>query len=490
MKVFRDGAPFSHPSEKSIQQFNSILPKLINLCSGVPSPGKAIENLCRFVEATGARESFLNLFQENEKFLELLLILFGSSGLLSQTLIKRPDLIDLLTDVDAIYKFKPPEKFSEELDNFLSTESTLDSKAIILRSFKQAEELRIGVRYLIKEADLEGTLSDLSNLADAYLAAVFKLACEEVNKKASHSIPENFCIIGMGKLGGGELNFGSDLDIIFVYDELEENSSEGISYSTISQLIYKLTSEMTEAGYAYKIDTELRPEGGSGVLVLSVKGYENYFKSRARIWEQQAMVRARVVAGNKEVGKKFLAVAHNFVFQEKFEYSSLIEISRLRERIEIELAQEKTKGKNVKLGFGAIADIEFVMQILQLIHGKKNPRLRETNTIEAINKFVEHGMIDQLKAEKVKENYLFLRKLECALRIIGVTPSNNLPKDPSDLAQLSRLMSYKGSDAKNLGKNLLNDYKKHTTHMREYYRDTIGQLLRTGRGSVSDNTSV
>ena len=294
----------------------------------------------------------------------------------------------------------------------------------------------------------------------------------------------------MGKLGGGELNFGSDLDIIFVYDELEENSSEGISYSTISQLIYKLTSEMTEAGYAYKIDTELRPEGGSGVLVLSVKGYENYFKSRARIWEQQAMVRARVVAGNKEVGRKFLAVAHNFVFQEKFEYSSLIEISRLRERIEIELAQEKTKGKNVKLGFGGIADIEFVMQILQLIHGTKNPRLRETNTIEAINKFVEHGMIDQLKAEKVKENYLFLRRLECALRIIGVTPSNNLPKDTSDLAQLARLMSYKGSDAKNLANNLLNDYEKHTTYIREYYRDTIGQLLRTGRGSVSDNTSI
>jgi glutamate-ammonia-ligase adenylyltransferase len=193
---------------------------------------------------------------------------------------------------------------------------------------------------------------------------------------------------------------------------------------------------MTEAGYAYKIDTELRPEGGSGVLVLSVKGYENYFKSRARIWEQQAMVRARVVAGNREVGKKFLAVAHKFVFQEKFEYSSLIEISRLRERIEMELAQEKTKGKNVKLGFGGIADIEFVMQILQLIHGKKNPRLRETNTIEAINKFVAQGMIDQVKADQVKENYLFLRKLECALRIIRVIPSNSLPKDTSDLASL------------------------------------------------------
>ena len=202
LKVFRDGPAFSHPSEKSIQYFNLILPKLINQCSRVPSPGKAIENLCRFVEATGARESFLNLFQENEKFLELLLILFGSSGLLSQILIKRPDFVDLLTDIEAIYRFKPLEKISEELDKILSTESTLDSKAIILRGFKQAEELRIGVRFLIKEADLEGTLSDLSNLADVYLAAVFKLACEEVNKKDSRSSSEYFCIICMGKLGG------------------------------------------------------------------------------------------------------------------------------------------------------------------------------------------------------------------------------------------------------------------------------------------------
>lgn len=485
LKVFRDGSAFSHPSEKSIQGFNLILPKIINQCKKIPSPGIAIENLCRFVEATGARESFLNLFQENEKFLELLLILFGSSGLLSQILIKRPELIDLLTDMDAIYRFKTQEKISEDLDKNLFAGNTLDEKSLILRRFKQGEELRVGVRYLIRESDLAGTLSDLSNLADVYLQAVFKLACEEVSRKIGHPVAENFCIVGLGKHGGGELNFGSDLDIIFVYDEPEENSSEGVHYSAISQLIYKLTSEMTPAGYAYKVDTELRPEGGAGVLVLSVKGYEHYFKSRARIWEQQAMVRARVVAGNREVGKRFLEVAHNFVFQDNFEYSSLIEISRLRERMELELAQEKTKGKNVKLGFGGIADIEFTMQILQLIHGKKNPRLRETNTIEALNKFVAHGMIDQVKADQAKENYLFLRKLECALRIIRETPTNSLPKDIRDLAQLARLMSYEGNDAENLSNNLLKDYEKHTTQMRDYYRETIGQLLRTGPRSAS-----
>jgi glutamate-ammonia-ligase adenylyltransferase len=412
-----------------------------------------------------------------------LLILFGSSGLLSQIIIKSPELVDLLTDMDAVYRFKTLEKSSEDLDKYLLAGTTQNEKSLILRRFKQAEELRIGVRYLIKEADLEGTLSDLSNLADVYLQAVFKLACEEVSQKSGHPVAKNFCIVGLGKLGGGELNFGSDLDVIFVYDEPDENN--GTHYVAISQFIYKLTSEMTSAGYAYKIDTDLRPEGGAGVLVMSIAGYEQYFKTRARIWEQQAMVRARVLAGSKEVGKKFMERVHSFVFQDSFEYSSLIEISRMRERMELELGQEKTKGKNVKLGFGGIADIEFAMQILQLMHGKRNARLRETNTLSALDMFVAQGMIDQSKADQVKGNYLFLRRLECALRIIHENPTHNLPKEVRDLAQLARLMSYAGDDADSLADALLKDYEKHTLQMREYYRETIGQLLRIGPRSSS-----
>jgi [glutamine synthetase] adenylyltransferase / [glutamine synthetase]-adenylyl-L-tyrosine phosphorylase len=339
------------------------------------------------------------------------------------------------------------------------------------------------VRYLIKEADLEGTLSDLSSLADVFLKAVFKLACEEFSHKGDHAVAKNFCIVGMGKLGGGELNFGSDLDVIFVYDKL--NGSDGANYAAISQLICKLTSEMNSAGYAYKIDTDLRPDGGAGVLVMSIAGYEQYFKTRARIWEQQAMVRARVVAGSKEVGEKIMKQIHSFVFKDNFEYSSLIEISRMRERMELELAQEKTKGKNIKLGFGGIADIEFAMQILQLMHGKKNPRIRKTNTMKAFDMFVAQGMIDQSKANQLKDNYLFLRKLECALRIIRETPTNNLPKEITDLAQLARLMSYIGNNADNIANAFLIDYEKHTLQMRKYYSETIGRLLRTGPRSPS-----
>jgi glutamate-ammonia-ligase adenylyltransferase len=235
---------------------------------------------------------------------------------------------------------------------------------------------------------------------------------------------------------------------------------------------------MTHAGYAYKIDTELRPEGDAGVLVLSIEGYEKYFQTRARIWEKQSLVRARVVAGNAEVGKKFMESSQKFAYQDKFEYGALIEISRLRERMEQELAKEDTKGKDVKLGFGGLADIEFAVQILQLMHGKKFLRLRETNTLSTLQSFVALGLVHQVMGEELQDSYLFLRNLECILRIIRQTPTKNLPKENKELAPLARLLGYKGEDADTLADALLTDYDLHTQRVRKHYRKIIGNLLR------------
>jgi [glutamine synthetase] adenylyltransferase / [glutamine synthetase]-adenylyl-L-tyrosine phosphorylase len=481
LESLRDGAKFSHPSVQSIQDFYSIIPKIIQQCRKVPQPDSAIDNLCRFVEATGARESFLNLFKENEKFLELLLILFGSSGMLSKILVRRPDLLDVLTDMDSIYRYKQADKIQEDFNKVLKNSENFDSKSMLLRRIKQAEELRIGVRYLIKEADLAGTLEDLSNLADNFLETVYQIASDELERKLGARNFNNFCIIGMGKLGGHELNFGSDLDVLLVYDKVDiEPPSENYAtyYSALSQLIYKLTSEITSSGYAYKIDTELRPEGEAGVLVLSVEGYQKYFQTRARIWEQQSLVRARFVAGNAEVGKRFIEFSQKFVYQEKFKYGSLIEISRLRERMEKELAKEDTKGKNVKLGFGGLADIEFAVQIFQLMHGNKFLRLRETNTLLALQNLIALGLVDKSMAEELQGSYLFLRNLECVLRVIRQSSTNTLPKDNKALAPVARLLGYEGENAETMSQALLTDYDFHTQRVRKYYRRTIGNLLR------------
>jgi glutamate-ammonia-ligase adenylyltransferase len=485
LTLLRDGPQFSHPTEKSIQDFYSVLPGILELCAKVPRPDSAIDNLVKFIEASGTRETYLSLFNSSAKLLELLLILFGSSDLLSETLIKQPDLVDILLDLESVYRFKAPEKTSEDWQRILQSCKDLASKKIALRRLKHGEELRIGIRYLIKEADLMGTLADLSTLADLYLQIVTDLAFQELNKNSPHPLPRDFAIFGLGKLGGRELNFGSDLDIIFVYDEpvvQEESLSDGeliAHYVKVSRLIYELTSEMTPAGFAYKVDTDLRPEGSRGDLVLSVKGYEEYFKTRARIWERQAMTRVRFVAGNFELGKKFLKVAHEFTYRKKLEYGSLIEISRLRERMEKELARESKKGKNIKLGFGGLADIEFILQILQMMHGYQNPKLRCTNMPEILKVVSAYGILDQTSADQVLANYLFLRNLECALRIVKPSSSSYLPKDKNSQGALARLLGYKEAGTDQRADALMLDYDTTTRRVREFYRKTLDTWLRT-----------
>jgi len=483
--LLRDGPQFSHPTEKSIQEFYSILPGILKLCSKIPMPDSAIDNLVRFVEASGARETYLSLFNSSPKLLELLLILFGSSGLLSETLIRQPDLVDIFLDLESIYRYKPPEKINREWKRVLKSAKDLPSKKTALRRFKHGEELRIGVRYLIKEADLMGTLADLSMLAELFLQIVTDLAFRELNAKSPYPLPNDFAIFGLGKLGGRELNFGSDLDILFVYDEpgIQQGTHSQAElmahYVKIARLIYELTSEMTTGGYAYKVDTGLRPEGSRGDLVLSVQAYEEYFKTRARIWERQAMTRVRFVAGNPELGEKFLKVAHEFTYHKKFEYGSLIEISRLRERMEKELARESKKGKNIKLGFGGLVDIEFTLQILQMMHGYQNPKLRCTNMPEVIKIVSAYGIMDQASADQMLENYLFLRNLECALRLVRQSSSSNLPKDKKSQAALARLLGYEEAGADQRADALMRDYDATTRRVREFYRKTLDTWLRT-----------
>ena len=208
----------SHASEKSIQTFYAVLPTLLDLCRKVPDPDAAVDYLVRFMEASHARETYLTIFHDNHKFLEILLILFGSSSVLSTLLIKQPNLIDVISNQESLYLYKTPAMMLEELNTRMSAVSEHSEKNICLRQFKQSEELRIGLRFMIHETDVPGTLADLSHLADIYLQTVYQLAREEMRRSEGNDhLPDNFAIIGLGKLGGQEINFGSDLDLVFVY---------------------------------------------------------------------------------------------------------------------------------------------------------------------------------------------------------------------------------------------------------------------------------
>ncbi len=484
LKILRDGPKFSRINEKSVDDFYRILPKILDECREVPMANTALENLVRFIESSKARESFLGLFSENKNFLKLLLKIFGSSNLMSDILIKQPGLIDIIEDTESIYRFKNKINLNKEIKKSINISNNFEEKKNNLRRFKQGEELRIGIRYIIGEADIEGTLKDLSSLAEicienAYQLALIKLSAQYANERI---IPSNFAIIGMGKIGGNEINFKSDLDLIFVYETNKDDSlfSDNVVlfYTKIYQLLHELTSQVTSSGYAYKIDSDLRPEGKSGLMVNSIKSYEEYYRVRARTWEQQSMVRARFIAGNQQTGKNFINMVNSFTYRPKLEYESIIEISRSREKIEQDLAEEATKGKNIKLGYGGLADIEFSVQILQMMHGGKNSRLRETNTLCALAQLDALGIIDHEDSKNIKKNYLFLRNLECSLRIQNVSLMSHLPKEQEKLLILARFLKYSGENPIVIVRKFMNEYDQSTKEIRFFYRKTIDNLLR------------
>ena len=485
LKRLRDGPTSSHPTEKSINDFYSILPKILEGCSEVPMPNSAVENLVKFIESSKARESFLGLFAENKKFLELLLRIFGSSNFISDTLIKQPGLIDIVKDTESIYRFKNKENLHKEISQILKTRNTYKAQQDILRRFKQGEELRIGIRYIIGEVDIEGTLKDLSSLAETHVENACQIAFKKLNTQYGNdtNIPDSFAIIGMGKLGGSEINFKSDLDLIFVYEDMPNDSlfsgNVVLFYTKISQLLHELTSEVTSSGYVYKIDSDLRQEGKSGRMVNSIKSYEGYYKTRARTWEQQAMVRARFIAGNQQTGENFINMVKNFTYRSKLEYESIIDISRLREKIEKDLAGETAKEKNVKLGYGGLMDIEFATQVLQMIHGKKNHQLRETNTLSAITQLGTLGIIDHIDSKNIKKHYLFLRNLECALRIQNISLMSHLPKEQENLLMLAKFLKYSEKKSTDIVEEFVRDYTQTTKEIRAFYIKTIDTLLRT-----------
>ena len=168
-----------------------------------------------------------------------------------------------------------------------------------------------------------------------------------------------------------------------------------------------------------------------------------------------------------------------FTYRPKLEYESIIEISRLRERIEKDLAEEVTKGENVKLGYGGLADIEFAVQILQMMHGGKNIRLRETNTLSAVVQLDTLGIIDHKDSENIKKHYLFMRNLECALRIQNLSLMSHLPKEQEKLLMLAKFLKYSGRNSNDIVEKFRNDYSQSTKEIRAFYSKTIDTLLRT-----------
>ncbi|ACY18184.1 bifunctional [glutamate--ammonia ligase]-adenylyl-L-tyrosine phosphorylase/[glutamate--ammonia-ligase] adenylyltransferase [Haliangium ochraceum] len=489
-------SPFSPSARGPVAR---IAPELVSELASSPDPDQALRYLSELVAMPRVTSTMWRLFDENPVILRLLMSLFGTSAYLAKYFVQHPELIDLLVDAGRRSARRTPAALSRSLDEQLAGASEDDEEELWnrLALFKNAQILRIALSDIAGELDCEEVCEELSLLADMVLGRVYEFVRASMEER--HGLPREresgapavLAVLALGKLGGRELGYASDLDVIFVYSGDGESdgrrSLDNVTYMTrLAQRLMSALHAMHPGGRLYELDTRLRPSGSQGLLVSSLSAWHKYHQGRARTWERQALTKLRAVAGDEALGARVAEAARAFVYQasvgdpgegagegegeggEAERVRSLAEaITSMRVRIERELAGPRG-AQDIKTGRGGIIDIEFASQFLQLAHGPRCPDLRTPSTVAALRAAAASGVADDADCELLIDGYRFLRTLEHRMRIVHDRSVQRLPSDPDELDKLARRAGFPDADS------LQREYLHFTHEIRCAYDRVLG----------------
>lgn len=485
LRLLHDGPLHSPSSPRRKKILYTLAPALVSEICHSADPDLALCHMASFIATIGARSSFLSLLLENPSTLRVLVGLFGTSEYLSQFFLRHPELLDSLVRVDLVQVDKDRATMAAELSSGLAASSLYEERLDILRRYRNEEFLRIGINDIHGLLDFAAVSRQLSHLAEVSLEGAYHSALAALlAQHRTGTPPGRLAIIGMGKLGAQELNYNSDLDLIFIYQPFdsaqdrpeERHAPPGLTahefFTKLAQRLITTLQVQTREGYVYKIDTRLRPSGRAGSLVSSLDAFANYHQTSSQLWERQALIKARAVAGDAGLGTQVEKVIEGYVYGSSLTPQEAAEIHRLRMRMEEELAQERKGRLNIKTGRGGIVDIEFLVQMLQLRHGCRMPRLRERGTLSALEALRASSILATGDFTLLSQGYRFLRTLENRLRIERDQPVEALERDGEKLLTLARRMGYNGEDAAH---QLLRDYQKHQEEIRGCYTRWFGK---------------
>jgi glutamate-ammonia-ligase adenylyltransferase len=465
----RRDTPFSPAAPQDLQQ---LAPRLVQEAAAAPDPDQALRHLADLFGQLSNARAITDILAQSSRTARLVLSLFGSSDFLSRSLLRHPELIDQLVHRGSAPLVRSPEELRSELKRRLDGDPEHD--LVELRRFRIEELLRIGIHDVAGALDTDVVSAQLSDVAEVCLAACFDLATAELQRR--EGIPRHedgsaasMVVIGLGKLGGRELGYHSDLDLLFLYSGPGETdgprrSSNHEHFARVAQkLISHLTLPLRE-GLLYRIDTRLRPSGSAGPLVVSFDALATYHSREARLWERQALLRARPVAGDMALfARAEREVLAKSLFHALDRKEAARELRAMRDRMEREIADESDARYNSKLGRGGLVDVEFAVQFLQLVHGSSHPSVRTSSTLAALTALRREGLIADSEAEPLARGYRFLRRLESRLRIVRDRAISHLPTSGRELKLLARRLGYSGPRA---GEELLSDYERETTSVR------------------------
>ncbi len=474
LEILRDGPPHVRIPQRARHYLDRIGPQILHSAAVAPDPDLALTHAERFLTAIGARTMFYALLYEKPKVVDALVRLFGSSRFLSGYLLRHPELLDTFLRHDLSPLVKSKADLRGEVGETLAMCGDFEQELDELRRIKNLETLRIGIHDMGGNLSLEEGTFQLSALAEVLLSYALSFAQREVRRRfgvpvdAATGRQASFCILGMGKLGSEELSYHSDLDILFLYSGPGENRqttgepdgpefrrlSNHEYFAKVAQRLISILTTSTREGHVYRLDTRLRPSGNAGPLVSSLDAFVRYHEASAQLWERQALLKCRFVAGDREFGKRVEEKARGFIFDRPLPGNAAEEIHRLRMRMEVELGREREDRLDLKVGRGGVVDVEFAVQYLQLVHGGRHPAVRARGTLRALYELQRAGIIPLDRYVALDEGYRFLRSLEVRMRLAHDASIDRF--DPQVLAP-----------------ELLDRYRMETERIRKVYLDLL-----------------
>lgn len=485
------------------RQLAHVLPVLMESVARTADPDQALNHWERLLENV-TRSSFLDYLQSSPRMLDLLCTIFGNSDALAFTVVRDPMLVYWLAEEGVLSKAPTRSGLETSLRSSLDHLTVKELKLDVLRRFRRREMLRIGVRDLLRLAPVPETTAALSDMAGLLIQSAYEIVDADLRRQYGVPMHKNregrwvetgFAVMGMGKLGGHELNYSSDVDLIYVYashdgetrqpaDRGKERASSaavGISneeyFEVLSRELTKALTEQTKEGYVFRVDLRLRAEGSVGQLARSLEDYQKYYASRGQGWERLALLKAWPVAGSIAVGTAFLKMVKPFIFgpartaDPAGALRVVEDVRTVKELIDAKMADRGHERRNVKLGTGGIREIEFLVQTIQVLAGKQVPGLLDRSTLGALDRFVRYKLLSGAERDQLTAAYLFLRDVEHKLQMVQDLQTHSLPESGEELERCAIRAGYDAED------RAAGAARFHADHHR--YTEVVNRLFRS-----------
>ena len=452
-RALRDGSPLSCPPD--------LIPAVMSVLIASVDPQRGLSHLLRYLECLGDASVFWGACRQQPAFLRGMAAIFAGSHFLSGILWRDPQLAFWLRNEALYAPAVTPGDLEAQLSATLEGQEDEAQVTAVLRRFTQRHLLRLGARDLNRLADVDETTAGLAALADCVLQAGVRICQGWLTALHGEPLytddsgaerPCRFCVIGMGKLGGGELNFSSDIDLMYVYTSYQ-GQTRGIvrngervgrisNHEYFTALARRLTTlvggQQGAAGQIFRVDLRLRPDGTQGQLALALLAYEAYYARFGQTWEKMALIKARPVAGDADLGQEFMDLIQPFVYRRHLDAQGVEQLRSMKRQIDSQMADKNESRTNVKLGRGGIREIEFLIQLPQLLFGGRRPELQGRNSLRVLAKLRDAGLLGVESAALLRDTYCYLRRLEHLLQMEHGSQTHTLPRNEESRLRLAR----------------------------------------------------